>query len=133
MEEQLPKRKPTRLKSFDYSKTGVYFVTLCTQNRKKILSKVVGVDVLGDPQSIELLAYGDVANKYINQLNEFYSNIRINQYVIMPNHIHILLFVRNDGSREFALRTRDVDPYKTNFYSIAFYIDVQTFLQQRVR
>ena len=106
MEEQLPKRKPTRLKSFDYSKTGVYFVTLCTQNRKKILSKVVGVDVLGDPQSIELLAYGDVANKYINQLNEFYSNIRIDQYVIMPNHIHILLFVRNDGSPRTSTPTK---------------------------
>ena len=118
MEEELPKRKPTRLKSFDYSKTGVYFVTLCTQNRKKLLSKVVGVDVLGDPQSIELLAYGDVANKYINQLNEFYSNIRIDQYVIMPNHIHILLFVRNDGSLEFALRTRDVAPYKTTYNGI---------------
>ena len=128
MEEQLPKRKPTRLKSFDYSKTGVYFVTLCTQNRKKILSKVVGVDVLGDPQSIELLAYGDVANKYINQLNEFYSNIRIDQYVIMPNHIHILLFVRNDGSREFALRTRDVAPYKTDFGGVAFCIDIQEIL-----
>ena len=41
-EKQFLKRKPTRLKSFDYNAIGVYFITICTQNRRKILSRVVG-------------------------------------------------------------------------------------------
>ena len=40
-EKDLPKRKPTRLKNFDYSTTGAYFITLCTEDRRKILSQIV--------------------------------------------------------------------------------------------
>ena len=104
--EALPKRKPTRLQNFDYNTTGAYFVTICTQNRTRILSRIVGVDVLGDPNNVELLSYGIVAEKYINQLNEFYDNITVDQYVIMPNHIHILLLVRDDGSPRTSTPTR---------------------------
>ena len=43
-EKELPKRKPTRLKNFDYSTTGAYFITICTENRESILSRVVGGD-----------------------------------------------------------------------------------------
>ena len=49
-EKELPKRKPTRLKYFDYNTIGAYFITICTQDRRNILSRIVGVDVLGDPQ-----------------------------------------------------------------------------------
>ena len=97
-EKVLPKRKPTRLKDFDYSSSGAYFITICTENRRQILSRVVGVDVLGDPKITELLPYGKIADKYINRFNEFYDNIVIDKYVIMPNHIHILLHVRQDGA-----------------------------------
>ncbi len=38
----LPKRKSTRLKEYDYSSTGVYFVTVCVKDRKALLSKIVG-------------------------------------------------------------------------------------------
>ena len=51
-EKELPKRKPTRLKNFDYNTTGAYFITLCTEGRRQILSHIVGVDVLGDPKNI---------------------------------------------------------------------------------
>ena len=91
MEKEFPKRKPTRLEKFDYNTVGVYFITVCTEKRKQILSHVVGVDVLGDPQSLELLPYGKIADKYIRQLNEFYQHIAVEEYVIMPNHIHFFV------------------------------------------
>ena len=53
--KELPKRKPTRLQIFDYSSTGAYFITICTEGRRQILSRIVGVDVLGDPKKTELL------------------------------------------------------------------------------
>ena len=94
----LAQRKPTRLNFFDYGSPGAYFITICTKNRQKILSRIVGDDVLGVPSNVELLQCGIIADKYINQFNEFYNNINVEQYVIMPNHIHILLLVSSNGT-----------------------------------
>ena len=135
MTKDFPKRKPTRLKGFDYNNSGVYFITICTENREHILSQIVGGneqsyefgnvggDVLDAPSSyneqsfgripdapknidnynlfyenayVKLLPFGIIADKYIKQMNNFYDNIEIDQYVIMPNHIHILLIVYDD-------------------------------------
>ncbi len=89
MTMKFPKRKPTRLKNYDYSTSGAYFITICTENRRKILS-VVGGDVHDAPQCVQLLPYGTIAEKYIRQLNDFYEDIKVDQYVIMPNHIDYL-------------------------------------------
>ena len=95
MENEFPKRKPIRLPEFDYSQPGAYFITICTQNRRCILSRIVGTGVLDCPQ-IELTKYGEIADKYIRQLSDFYDHLTVESYVIMPNHIHILLFVKEN-------------------------------------
>ena len=95
----LPNRKQNRLQDFDYSQNGAYFVTICVKDRKELLSNViVGTGVLDCPQ-IQLLKYGVVAEKYINQLNDFYNDISVDKYVIMPDHIHLLLKIINGQSR----------------------------------
>lgn len=91
--KNLPKRKSTRLKNFDYSSAGAYFITICTQNRRCILSRIVGTGVLDCPQT-ELTGYGEIAEKYIKQINDFYDYLSVEEYVIMPNHIHLLLWVK---------------------------------------
>ena len=89
----LPKRKPTRLKEYDYSTPGMYFITICTKDKKKILSNiVVGDGVLDVPQNI-LSDYGKVVEKYLLQMNDFYNHITVDKYVIMPNHIHLILSI----------------------------------------
>ena len=97
----LPKRKPLRLRDFDYSEAGVYFITVCTKERRNILSRIISVEIdgLGASQSVDLLPCGRIAEKYINQINEFYTDIEVDGYVIMPNHIHLLLRVldQDDG------------------------------------
>ena len=100
-------RKATRLKDFNYNTQGAYFITICTKDKCKILSSIidgVGDDVLDVPNNeygyeniVKLTPVGKVAEKYINQLNNFYSNISVDSYVIMPNHVHILLSVINNG------------------------------------
>lgn len=45
MEKQLPNRKPIRLKDYDYGSPGAYFVTLCTQDRKRILSEITNMNL----------------------------------------------------------------------------------------
>ena len=88
------KRKPTRLKNYDYSSYGAYFITICTHGRKKILSEIVGCGVYDAPK-IKLHRYGKVAEKYITYMNERYNNISIDKYIIMPNHIHMIIVVQN--------------------------------------
>ena len=92
---ELPKRKSTRLKYYDYSSVGTYFITICTKDRKQLLSKIiVGTEASIVPKS-QLTKYGIIADKYINQMNEFYDYICVDKYVIMPNHIHLLLSITN--------------------------------------
>lgn len=94
-EKELPKRKDTRLKDFDYGKTGVYFLTVCTQNRKNILSTIVGE---GSPLP-RLSRYGEIVEEWINKIPEKYPEAFVDHYVIMPNHIHILLSIIKDDGR----------------------------------
>ena len=96
--KELLQRKSTRLKCFDYGTTGAYFITICTGNRRTILSKIVGDGVLDVPHNVELLPCGIIADKYINQMDGFYDDISVDQYIIMPNHIHIILIVSENGS-----------------------------------
>ena len=92
-------RKSNRLESYDYSQEGAYFITICTQQRKRLLSKIyVGTGVLDCPQ-IHLLKHGAIADKYIRQMDMFYENLSVDKYVIMPDHIHILLRVRDSVVR----------------------------------
>ncbi|MBO7288664.1 MAG: hypothetical protein J6V03_01565, partial [Clostridia bacterium] len=83
---ELSKRKPVRLKEYDYSTPGAYFVTVCTKDRIELLSSIsVGDGVLDVPQNI-LSEQGRIADKHINQMNNFYKNLSVDKYVIMPNH-----------------------------------------------
>ena len=91
--DELKNRKTTRLKGADYNRNVVVFLTICTKERRCILSRVVGTGVLDGPE-IKLTEYGQIAEKYIKQLNDFYNDLSVERYVIMPNHIHILLWVK---------------------------------------
>ena len=95
---EYPERKPNRLTEYDYSTNGAYFITICTQDRKKILSRIiVGTPVPGCPQvpHVELLPYGQVAEKFIMQMDAFYDYISVDKYVIMPDHIHLLITIHD--------------------------------------
>ena len=104
MEQQLPKRKQVRMEGANYNDVGAYFITICTKDRRRILS-TVGGDV-PDAPTIKLMRYGEVANNVIQQMNAFYSHISVKNFVIMPNHIHVLLFVEDDGSSGTSTPTR---------------------------
>ena len=93
----LPQRKNNRLGKYDYSQNGAYFITRCVKDRKEILSEIVGAGVLDCPK-IRLLYHGEIADKYIKQMGGFYDNISIDKYVIMPDHIHLILTVKNGRS-----------------------------------
>lgn len=106
MKETFSKRKNPRLQDFDYSTAGAYFITICTENRKNLLSHIVGGDVLDAPCDIELSEYGKIAEKYVNQLSDFYKDIVVEAYTIMPNHIHIMLMIQDVGTSRTSSPTK---------------------------
>ena len=93
----LPERKRVRLKGYDYSTPGAYFITICTQNREHIFdieSNDVGNALCGVPTSdIPILLPNTLVHKYINELENKFDNVKINKYVIMPNHIHAIIVI----------------------------------------
>lgn len=84
--------KRNRLEDYDYSSEGIYFLTLCTENRRQILSRIVA-RVIPDAPEIELSDFGKMIDDAIAFLNEHWNTISILSYVIMPNHVHILVQV----------------------------------------
>ena len=89
MDMEMPQSKPNRIEDYDYSQNGAYFVTICTQDRKRILS-----DIVGDDAHIVPKPYGQIVEKYIRNAPE------IEKYVIMPDHIHMI--IRLDGGSMWA-------------------------------
>ena len=111
----LPNRKQNRLQNYDYSTAGAYFITICTKNKAKILCEIVGGGApsstpsrvgAGVPSSthyrvgggaldapqIILSPLGKTVEKYILS-SERIKGISVSKYVIMPNHIHLLVCI----------------------------------------
>lgn len=89
----LQKRKPHRLPNFYYNTPGAYFITICTKDRKNLFWEDVGVSI-ARPQ---LTPWGEIADKAISQIPKHYPAISVDHYVIMPNHIHLLLQINTDA------------------------------------
>ena len=90
---ELPKRKALRLKNYDYSTPGMYFITLCTKHHKELLSKIEVGTGLPDCPKNKLTQYGEIANSQLSAMSDYYENIKIEKYVIMPNHIHMIIHI----------------------------------------
>ena len=105
MGEVVSIRKKIRLENYDYSEENMYFITICIKDRVEMLGKIVKENEIG------LTKEGNVAKHNINKIEEIYDNIIIDEYIIMPNHIHILLLIKN---RNGITISKIVKHYKTN-------------------
>ena len=93
----LPNRKPTRLKTYDYSTVGAYFITICTHQKRNFFG-----DIKNDRMLLNDL--GEIVNKEILAIETHYSNVQVDKYVIMPNHIHLIVSI---------LETERINPFPT--------------------
>ena len=75
-------RKNPRIPGYDYSKENFYFITICTSNKKCIF---------GSPNYLN--KSGMIADEYIQKIPEYYPNVLVDKYVVMPNHVHIILYL----------------------------------------
>lgn len=84
MKDNLPTRKKIRLNGYDYSDEGLYFITLCVKDRLEILGKI-------ENENIKLTQIGEIIKKYIKGIEQTFNNVIVDEYIIMPNHIHIIV------------------------------------------
>ena len=74
-------RRSVRLNHYDYSQPGAYFITICTHNRRCMLGNI-------NSEMAELFSTGNVAKKFWLEIPTHFQNVELDQFVIMPNHIH---------------------------------------------
>lgn len=94
-----PVRKIIRLENYDYSKNGLYFITICTVHKNELLwATDVGDGAPDVPLccahavgKVYLSSFGKIIRDNIHRANSVYDDKKILQYVIMPNHIHFIL------------------------------------------
>ena len=80
---------PHRLKDFDYASFGSYMITFNTGTKEIVLSDIVPQE-LAQPE-VCLTPFGFVTEKYILRIPEVYSGVILDNYVIMPDHLHLLI------------------------------------------
>ena len=94
---ELPKRKNHRLENHDYAEDGFYFLTICTKGKAHILSEIVlGPD---GAAAVRLKPYGQAAESRILSIPG------IDKYVVMPNHVHMIVCKSNGKSIASDIRT----------------------------
>lgn len=103
---ELAKRKNTRLQGYDYSSNGAYFVTICTKDRSNIFcSDIVGVRIARSNMTMNLSDIGKVVDTAINKIPNCYVDVTVDKYIIMPNHIHLILLILGDNGRAMRAPT----------------------------
>ena len=103
----LPKRKPTRLKDYDYSSEGAYFITICTKDKQKILCDIVGEGLCALP-SVKLTPIGENVKQSIEYIDKNYNGVSVDKYAIMPNHVHLIILCQAGGHGDPPLQVYDI-------------------------
>jgi putative transposase len=99
-------RQSIRLKGYDYSQPGAYFVTIVTHGRDSFLSSVVDRDV-------RLSRYGQVAAREWLGLPHHYPHIELDEFCIMPDHVHGIIVICTGGSGSSYALPEIVRGFKT--------------------
>ena len=99
---KLPVRKNTRIPGYDYSTRNYYFVTICTDNKECIF---------GEPTQLNI--FGKIAETCILNIEQHYANVKIDKYVVMPNHVHMIVVLGiEEYSDKISSLTQIIGQYK---------------------
>lgn len=97
-------RKLTRLKGYDYSQSGAYFVTVCAHNRQNLFGGIEGGKII-------LNEYGNIVNHCWREIPAHFPHVELDEFVIMPNHVHGVIIINSVGANDYS-------PLQTPIYSI---------------
>mgnify|MGYP000029549622 FL=1 len=89
----LPSRKSPRLKNYDYSTPGFYFITICSHQKQCLLGSISSTSS-NDTVFMHLSLLGQIVDSEIRAVEHHYPNVKVNKYVVMPNHVHLILQIQ---------------------------------------
>ena len=95
-------RRSIRMKGYDYSKTGTYFVTICTQNKECLFGKVVD-------GKVRLNKMGLMVKKCWVEIPSHFPNMELDEFVVMPNHVHGIIIISDANSK---IRAKNLSPLR---------------------
>ena len=102
----LPNRKLPRLTRYNYADYGYYFVTICTHNKNSLFGDINNLNEIGN-----------IAKAKLEIIPLHFENVKIDKYVIMPNHIHCIVVIARDAkaerSRPFPTLSTIIGLYKS--------------------
>ena len=94
----LPRRKRNRLRNYDYSQNGAYFITICTENRIRLFGKIsVGADLVS--ARVKLSNAGQMIDRIFTETISQFPDIISDIYIIMPNHFHCIVTIQRADTR----------------------------------
>ena len=105
--DSLAIRKPNRLKDYDYSQNGAYFVTVCTKDRHEILGEILVGDAAFGVPFVRLTETGEMVKQHIEHIDNVSEYVHLNKYTIMPNHIHLIISITG-GTPKAASPTKSI-------------------------
>ena len=83
-------RRSIRLKGYDYSSDGAYFVTICTEYSKFDFGIIIN-------SKMKFTRIGEIAKQYWQKIPEHFKNIKLDEFTVMPNHVHGIIVIGNHG------------------------------------
>lgn len=87
-------RKATRIPNYDYSTDNYYFITICTHEKQCIF---------GRPG--QLNQFGMIACTYLEKIEDIFVNVKVDNYIVMPNHVHVILAIENSDADTQSVST----------------------------
>ena len=101
-----------RLKNWDYSSSGWYFITICTQNKIHYFSDISKLN-------LQKNTLGEIADKFWKEIPIHFPFIELGEYIIMPNHLHGLLYVNNQELNPIILHDKkNISPQKGDISTV---------------
>lgn len=104
--KQKYKSSSPRLSGWNYSTPAVYFITICTSNHNNFFGKIVNAKMQFKPA-------GEICHRCLHDIPKHFSNIKLLEWIIMPNHIHFLLRLVGSTTLDKTLANRDL-PVETH-------------------
>lgn len=96
-------RRSIRLKGYDYTAAGAYFITICTHYRECLLGEIVD-------GAIQLNPLGQLVHAHWQRLPHYFVNLQLDAFVVMPNHIHGILYLNTPRrGAAFGNHLSDID------------------------
>jgi REP element-mobilizing transposase RayT len=106
------RRRSIRLKGYDYSQAGMYFVTICVQNRECLFGEIIDGEMI-------LNKYGKIVQMVWEALPQHYPHVQLGEFVGMPNHIHGIIVITGSAIVGAGLKPALTKPAPTILHGLS--------------